>query len=128
LFVHGATNAPLLTKVVGALAAYCFCCDLELDKEATKALPEFQIWLWSVVALVVYMAWLLGLEIVLARFMRGLRSTARTCASYAVILRGAGPTRATDDEIAEFARHYGEVVQVVRLHTIGEPLRIGHKV
>jgi hypothetical protein len=109
-------------------AAYCFCCDLELDEDATKAIPAFQLWLWAVVAVVAYMIWLQGLQVLLARFIHRLESAAKTCASHAVILRGAGPSWATDEEIVEFARHYGEVVQVVRQETVGRPLRLGFQV
>lgn len=78
------------------------------------------MWLWGVVMVSVYMIWLLGLRLWLVKVSRSVEQAAPSGSSFAVVLRGPGIAKASDSAVANFARHYGAVVQVMR------PVEGGH--
>jgi hypothetical protein len=72
------------------------------------------MWLWGVLMVSVYMIWLLGLRLWLIKVSQAVEKAAPSAGSFAVLLRGPGVKRASDAAVANFARHYGAVVQVMR--------------
>lgn len=118
----------MATNACGARAAYCFCCDLELDTEQTKPIPQAMLWLWGPGAVVVYMTWLLCVSAAVAAASKRMQAGVATGASFAVELNGPDVAKASDEEIIEFARHYGAVAQVVRPTTVGVALTAAAKV
>lgn len=86
----------------------------------TKPIPSTQMWLWGVVMVSVYMIWLLGLRLWLVKVSQAVERASPSGSTFAVALKGPGIAEASDAAVANFARHYGSVVQMMR------PVEGGH--
>lgn len=117
-----------LTCSMAYCAAQCFCCDLQLNVVQTKPIPSTQMWLWGVAMVSVYMIWLLGLRLWLVRVSQSLERATPSMSSFAVVLSGPGIKEASDAAVANFARHYGNVVQVMRPVEAGRAFALASQV
>lgn len=107
---------------------YCSCCDLSLDPSALGKVPELQFWIWAIFMMITYMVWLLFLERCQTRSAETINRNVITAGDYAVLVSGTGVESSDNDELRQFACHYGEVVSASHLTTIGKPLAICVKV
>jgi hypothetical protein len=95
---------------------------MELIQDELKPVPRVQIWIWCAAFTFAFAIWRIALQKMRKKVAEEVNKHNITAADYTVHVSGLAQTSGQQEELLNFASHYGQVLAAFHLRSVGNPL------
>ena len=95
------------------------CCQLQESDFENNELPQSHIWIWVVVGMAMFCAWIVVLQYLQYSLAEAINLRNISVAQYAVLVSNVGDVKCDEGPLEAFGRMYGDVVSTFYVRDFG---------